>query len=166
MVGKSIFITGGAGYCGSRLVPQLISKGHKVTVYDTMYFGDNFLPKSNHNLNVINGDIRDIQKMEKACQNHDIFVHLACISNDASFSLDEKLSTTINFDAFEPIVIAAKRSKIKRLDLFFLIYFSGSLLYGFPTAFFIFFSTSTGAWFISTCFFFNHYGLSLRLIMS
>ena len=27
-------------------------------------------------------------------------IHLACISNDASFELDEKLSTTINLDAF------------------------------------------------------------------
>ena len=38
MVKKSIFITGGAGYCGSRLIPQLLSKGYKVTVYDAMYF--------------------------------------------------------------------------------------------------------------------------------
>ena len=125
MVKKSIFITGGAGYCGSRLIPQLLSKGYKVTVYDAMYFGDNFLPKSNHNLNIINGDIRDIQKIEKKCKYHDIFVHLACISNDASFSLDEKLSTSINLDAFEPMVIAAKKSKINRF-----IYASTSSVYG------------------------------------
>ena len=42
---KSIFITGGAGYVGSRLVPFLLNKGYKVTVYDIMYFGDSFLPK-------------------------------------------------------------------------------------------------------------------------
>ena len=46
MTNKSIFITGGAGYAGSRLVPQLIDKGYKVTVYDIMYFGSDFLPKS------------------------------------------------------------------------------------------------------------------------
>ena len=39
---KNIFITGGAGYCGSRLVPQLLDEGYKVTVYDILYFGDSF----------------------------------------------------------------------------------------------------------------------------
>ena len=38
-----IFITGGAGYCGSLLVPQLLNKGHKITVYDKMFFGNEFL---------------------------------------------------------------------------------------------------------------------------
>ena len=45
MIRKSIFITGGAGYCGSRLVPMLLKKGYKVTVYDILFFGDKFLPK-------------------------------------------------------------------------------------------------------------------------
>ena len=42
-----------------------------------------------------------------------IFIHLACISNDITFELDEKVSKSINFDCFEPMVLAAK-NKIKR----------------------------------------------------
>ena len=114
MLNKKIFITGGAGYCGSRLVAQLLSKGYEITVYDIMYFGSNFLPKTNSNLKIIQGDIRDSLKIETSCKNHDIFINLACISNDASFALDEKLSTSINLDAFEPMVIAAKKSNVKR----------------------------------------------------
>ena len=122
---KSIFITGGAGYCGSRLVPQLLDKGYKVTVYDIMYFGDDFLPKENPNLTIIEGDIRDVAKLQKSCEGHDAFVSLACISNDASFELDENLSTSVNLDAFEPMVIAAKNAGIKRF-----IYASSSSVYG------------------------------------
>jgi len=122
---KSIFVTGGAGYCGSRLVPQLLKKGHQVTVYDILYFGDSFLPKDNPNLTVIQGDIRDTKKIEASCKNHDAFISLACISNDASFELDEKLSTSVNLDAFEPMVLAAKNAGIKRF-----IYASSSSVYG------------------------------------
>ena len=84
MNNKSVFIAGGAGYVGSRLVPQLIDDGYKVTVYDIMFFGYDFLPNSK-NLNVIKGDIRDAKKLENACKNHEIFLNLACISNDTSF---------------------------------------------------------------------------------
>ena len=124
MIKKSIFITGGAGYVGSRLVPELLNDGYKVTVYDIMYYGNDFFPKSN-NLNIISGDIRDSAKLEEACKNHEFFLHLACISNDNSFELDEKLSTSINLTAFEPMVIVAKKAKIKRF-----IYASTSSVYG------------------------------------
>ena len=124
MENKRVFITGGAGYVGSRLVPQLIEEGYLVTVYDIMYFGFEFLPKTN-NLNIIKGDIRDREKIENCCKNHDVFINLACISNDTSFELDEKLSTSINLTAFEPMVLAAKKSKIKRF-----IHASTSSVYG------------------------------------
>ena len=122
---NSVFITGGAGYCGSLLVPQLLSRGYKVTVYDIMYFGNDFLPKENPNLNIIQGDIRDTSKILASCKGHDAFVSLACISNDASFELDERLSTSVNLDAFEPMVLAAKQAGIKRF-----VYASSSSVYG------------------------------------
>ena len=122
---NSVFVTGGAGYCGSLLVPQLLQEGYKVTVYDTVYFGDSFLPKDNPNLRIEKGDIRDTQHLAAAVAGHDAFVSLACISNDASFELDEKLSTSVNMDAFEPMVVAAKNVGVKRF-----IYASSSSVYG------------------------------------
>jgi nucleoside-diphosphate-sugar epimerase len=121
----SVLVTGGAGYCGSLLVPQLLDQGYKVTVYDTMFFGDAFLPKENIRLRVVKGDIRDTARLAAATAGHDAFVSLACISNDASFELDEALSTSVNMDAFEPMVVAAKSAGVKRF-----IYASSSSVYG------------------------------------
>jgi len=122
---KNVLVTGGAGYVGSLLVPQLIEAGHKVTVYDILYFGQDFLPKNCATLRVIDGDIRDSVKLAKAMQGIDAVIGLACISNDASFELDEKLSTSVNLDAFEPMVVAAKKAGVKRF-----VYCSSSSVYG------------------------------------
>ena len=123
MKNKSIFITGGGGYVGSALVPSLLKKNFKVIVYDKFYYG-NFL-KKHKNLKIIKGDIRDTKKLEKNLKNCDYFIHLACISNDASFVLDEKKSKEINFDCFESIVKSAKKKGVKRF-----IYASTSSVYG------------------------------------
>ena len=121
---KNIFITGGGGYCGAILIPKLLESGYKITVYDTFYFGNKHFIK-NPNLKLIEGDIRDENKLKSSIKNQDIVVHLACISNDASFELNENLSTTINYDSFKPLVKLAKSSGIERF-----IYASSSSVYG------------------------------------
>jgi nucleoside-diphosphate-sugar epimerase len=122
---ETVLVTGGSGYVGSLLVPQLLAAGHKVVVYDIMYFGNDFLPKDHPNLTVVEGDIRDADQFGRACAGVDAVIHLACISNDTSFDLDESLSTTINMDAFEPMVKAAKAAGVKRF-----VYASTSSVYG------------------------------------
>lgn len=122
---KHVLVTGGAGYVGNVLTPRLLKEGYKVTVFDILYFGKETLPLSHPNLTVVQGDIRDTARFAKALQGVDAILHLACISNDASFELDEKLSTTINLDAFEPMVLAAKKVGIKRF-----VYCSSSSVYG------------------------------------
>jgi nucleoside-diphosphate-sugar epimerase len=120
-----VLVTGGTGYCGSVLVPQMLDMGYKVTVYDIQYYGCEFLPLDNPNLTVVKGDVRDIEKLGPLMEGVDAVLHLACISNDASFELDENLSTTVNLDAFEPIVIAAKKAGVKRF-----VFASSSSVYG------------------------------------
>jgi nucleoside-diphosphate-sugar epimerase len=120
---KNVLITGGAGYVGHVLTPRLLASGYNVTVYDILYFGCR-LP-NDRNLRVIQGDIRDTDKLAKALEGQDAVLHLACISNDASFELDENLSKTINYDCFEPLVLAAKKAGVKRF-----VYCSSSSVYG------------------------------------
>lgn len=122
---KNVLVTGGAGYVGSLLTPQLLAAGYNVSVYDIMYFGDEFLPRSHPRLKLVKGDIRDTKRLAEAMWGVDAVISLACISNDASFELDEKLSTTVNLDAFEPMVVAAKAAGVQRF-----IYASSSSVYG------------------------------------
>ena len=121
---SKILITGGAGYVGSVLTPYLLNKGHKVTVIDLMIYGEEVL-KKNKNLRIIKGDIRDRNLLEKELADHEIVIHLACISNDPSFELNPKLGKSINLDAFTPLVEISKKKLIKRF-----IYASSSSVYG------------------------------------
>ncbi len=121
---SKILITGGAGYVGAALTPYLLNKGYKVTVFDLMIYGKEVL-KKNPNLQVIRGDIRDQELLNKIIPGHDAVIHLACISNDPSFELNPRLGKLINLDAFKPLVEISKRNLVKRF-----IYASTSSVYG------------------------------------
>ena len=121
---NKIFITGGAGYVGAVLVPNLLDNGYVVTVLDLMIYGENVLP-SHPNLNAVKGDIRDQALLQKLLPGHDAVIHLACISNDPSFELNPDLGKSINLDAFQPLVAISKSCSVKRF-----IYASSSSVYG------------------------------------
>tara|TARA_Y100000748_G_C15486868_1_gene485071 strand:- start:1253 stop:2233 length:981 start_codon:yes stop_codon:yes gene_type:complete len=121
---KKIFITGGGGYVGCALTDYLIDKGYFVSVFDLFIYGKNVFD-SKKNLNIIQGDIRDVDLLKKSIKNHDIVIHLACISNDPSFELNPDLGKSINLDAFEPLVKISRELGVERF-----IYASSSSVYG------------------------------------
>ena len=121
---KKVFVTGGAGFVGCVLVPKLLEQGYAVTVFDILYFGRAGLPQ-HPNLKVVAGDIRNAAQFAAAVKGHDAVLHLAAISNDASFELDERLSTSTNLDCFEPMVVAARQAGVKRF-----VFCSSSSVYG------------------------------------
>ena len=119
-----IFITGGAGYIGSALVPKLLDLGYDVTVLDLMIYGSNVL-KPHENLTVYEGDIRDAKLLRKSIKGNDAVIHLACISNDPSYELNPSLAKSINYEAFMMFVEEVNKSSIKKF-----IYASSSSVYG------------------------------------
>lgn len=119
-----IYITGGAGYVGAMLVPRLLEEGYEVTVLDLMLYGDDVI-RPHKNLNLIKGDIRDVNLLKQTISGHDAVIHLACISNDPSFELNPNLGRSINLDAFEPLVQVSKENGVSRF-----IYASSSSVYG------------------------------------
>lgn len=130
-----VLITGGAGYCGSCLVPALLADGHDVTVYDTFWFGDHLPGAKIENSGAVRtphdrimkvrGDIRDVKLFVSAVRNNDAVIHLACLSNDPSSEIDKDLTKSINLDAFEPLVVAAWEAGVRRF-----VYCSTSSVYG------------------------------------
>ena len=122
-----VLVTGGAGYVGAVLVPQLLERGYRVRVLDLYLYGDDVLRsvESHPSLEQIKGDIRDRSLLERVMPGCDAVIHLACISNDPSFELNPELGKSINYDAFFDLVAVAKDSGVKRF-----IYASSSSVYG------------------------------------
>lgn len=124
---RKVFVTGGAGYVGSVLVPKLLAVGHRVKVLDLYIYGDDVLDsvKDNSNLAQVKGDIRDRELLEREVAGCDTVIHLACISNDPSFELDPELGKSINYDAFLDLVDVSAKAGIRNF-----IYASSSSVYG------------------------------------
>lgn len=124
---QNIFVTGGAGYVGSRLVPKLLDAGFFVRVLDLFLFGEDTLDsvKNHPRLEKVKGDLRDRALVKKSLRDCDAVIHLACISNDPSFELNPALGKSINYDAFLALIEEAVQAKIRRF-----IYASSSSVYG------------------------------------
>lgn len=122
-----VLVTGGAGYVGAVLVPRLLARGYRVRVLDLYLYGENVLDevKDHPGLEQIQGDLRDRDLLARAVLGCDAVIHLACISNDASFELDPQLGRSINYDAFFPLVEIAKSRSVRRF-----VYASSSSVYG------------------------------------
>lgn len=103
---KKIFITGGAGYVGSALIPLLLEDGYEVTVYDNlMVHGDgimhNFLKP---NFKFIKGDVLDVELLHESMKGHDVVIHLAAIVGYTACRKDEKYSYKVNHEGSKNVV--------------------------------------------------------------
>ena len=97
----NILVTGGAGYLGSTLVPELLKEGHSVTVLDNFMFKQNSLAHCCHysNFNVVRGDIRVENTIKPLMAKADIIIPLAALVGAPICARDPIGATTTNHDA-------------------------------------------------------------------
>jgi nucleoside-diphosphate-sugar epimerase len=108
------------GYIGDTLVNYLINRNYDVTVYDNLLYNDHYFK----NVPFIYGDIRDTNKLLKACQDCDVIVLLAALVGDAASSLNTKVTEEINYEAVKNICEKLPKDK-------FVIFFSSASVYGY-----------------------------------
>ena len=98
---ERILVTGGAGYIGSVLVPELLSKGYHVTVLDNFMYKQTSLSgiSREKNLELVFGDVRDASLMKKHLSKSDVVVPLAAIVGAPACDKDPFQAESINKNA-------------------------------------------------------------------
>jgi len=98
---RNIIVTGGAGYIGSVLVPELLQKGYRVTVIDNFLYKQNSLANICHNPNfqVIKGDVRSKQIIVPLISKADIIIPLAALVGAPIANQNSVDATSINLVA-------------------------------------------------------------------
>lgn len=97
----NILVTGGAGYLGSIMVPELLAAGHKVSVLDNFMFKQSSLNHccANPNFSVVKGDCRDEALVNKLAAKADIIIPLAALVGAPLCKADPVGAETINLKA-------------------------------------------------------------------
>jgi len=95
---KNVLVTGGAGYIGSVLVPDLLKKNFKVTVIDNFMYRQPSLASviADPNLNLVFGDIRDHALVKQHLIKADVVIPLAAIVGAPACAKDPLTASSIN----------------------------------------------------------------------
>jgi nucleoside-diphosphate-sugar epimerase len=97
----SILVTGGGGYLGSTLVPQLLAAGHRVTVLDNFLWRENSLAAvcADPRFDVVAGDARSAETLKPLVAKVDVVIPLAALVGAPLCKKDPIGATTTNRDA-------------------------------------------------------------------
>ncbi len=106
MTSQKILVTGGAGYIGSVLVPELLRAGHEVTVIDNFLYNQSpLLDVCNFKtLTMVRGDARNEKLISEHLLGKDFVIPLACIVGAPACDADPIAARTINLEAIQMIL--------------------------------------------------------------
>ncbi len=112
-----ILVTGGAGYVGSVVIPELVKEGHQIKCLDRFFFGSEYLSRKEfeNKVELIRDDIRWFDP--KILDDIDIVMDLAALSNDPVGDLDPSKTFDINHLGRNRVARLSKNAGIKRYIL-------------------------------------------------
>lgn len=116
-------VTGGAGFIGSHLVDELLSRGHDVRVADNFSTGrrDNVAPA----VEVMDGDVAEPDVARRAVKGCDFVLHQAAIPSVPRSIQDPAASHRANVDGTLSILLAARDAGVRRV-----VFAGSSSVYG------------------------------------
>ncbi len=128
-----ILVTGGAGFIGSHLVEELLRRGHTVRVLDNFSTGKPENIKGlQGNLEVLEGDLRDVETVKAAVREVEQVFHLAAFISVPLSMSDPETCFAINVGGTVSLLEAARRAGISKV-----VISSSTAVYGdtdvFPT---------------------------------
>ena len=113
----NILVTGGAGYVGSVLLPELIKDGHSIKCLDRFFFGIDYLSQKQFEgkIELIRDDIRWFDA--KILKDVDVVMDLAALSNDPVGSLEPEKTFEINHLGRSRVAKLSKEAGVKQYIL-------------------------------------------------
>jgi len=98
-----VLVTGGAGYIGSILVPELLNDGHEVTVLDNFMYDQNSLAQVCYlpSLKIVRGDVRSRETMSELIRDQDAIIPLAAYVGAPLCARDPVGARSVNKDAIQ-----------------------------------------------------------------
>jgi nucleoside-diphosphate-sugar epimerase len=111
-----VLVTGGAGYIGAVLIRQLLKKGFKVRVIDSLKFGGEALDElmGNPSFDFYQGDIRNLEDVTHSMEGVDAIVHLAAIVGDPACKKYSEEAMQTNWIGSVQLFEIAEKMGIKR----------------------------------------------------
>jgi UDP-glucose 4-epimerase len=123
---RRVLITGGAGFIGSHLVEALLARGDEVRVLDNLMTGNiDRLVDVRHDIDLIEGDIRNADTVRRACERVDVVFHQAALPSVQRSIRDPWTTHEINASGTLNLLIAARDASVRRF-----IVASSSSVYG------------------------------------
>ncbi len=122
-----VLIVGGAGYLGCVLAERLLGRGFRVRILDSFIYGRRAIDSipNNGNLEVVEGDLRNIHTCVKSLEDADAVVLLAAIVGDPASKIRPTETIETNVLATQALASACKLHHINRF-----LYASTCSVYG------------------------------------